>query len=305
MSETAPQNHLHDAGVKRPEVSKTSLRMQSSTGFKKSPTTLVTSFFPMNSKYGRDNLEEWLERLLSIDDPMVIFTSPETVTTLAQMRQHAVDHTKIIAISLEDVPLARKYPTAVWDDQFEKDSKRKRHTGREEYIVWLSRTWFLNEAVNLNPFQSSNFMFTDISSFKSKAVSKRWKGKTIMDHPEVIPKDRMLFMAHHDPYPPPSLWLKGGSEQYHYHSNAFVAGNKLTIPKLHDAFGKVIQGYLDRGLFIGNDSIIAQSTCLLNPELCAYVRPSQIKNDSPFYALRLVLKEGGKYSLWLPPAKRE
>jgi hypothetical protein len=105
----------------------------------KSPTKVVTSFFPIKSKFKREELNEWLERLLAVNDPMVIFTSPGTVTTLTQMRQHATDRIMIIPMSLEEGYVAGKHSTEIWDKEYRKDSAVK-HVVSEEYWVWLLKT---------------------------------------------------------------------------------------------------------------------------------------------------------------------
>jgi hypothetical protein len=123
----------------------------------------------------------------------------------------------------------------------------------------------------------------------------------MMRDPEVILSHRMLFMAHNDPNPPPYvLWTdKQKEKEYSYYSNALTAGNKETIPKFNAVFERVVQGFMDRKLFIGADDVIAQSGCLQNPELCAYV--PKVKGGNPFFGLRSVLYRGGDYALWTPP----
>jgi hypothetical protein len=263
--------------------------------------TVVTAFFTVKSKYSTEDLHEWLSRLLSINDSMVIFTSYDMAEFVEDNRQHADDRTTIVPMELKDLPLAKKYSLSDWEAQHQKDPD-KRHASYEEYWVWLSKTYFLQKALDLNPVQGSSFMFADVGAFKAKA-DNWWEEKVMMQHPEVIPPDRMLFMAHNDPNPSPSVWWtdKQKEKDYSYHSNALIAGNKESIPKFHEAFERVVQGFMDRNLFIGADDLIAQSVCLQHPDLCAYV--PKIKGDNPFFALRSVLYRGGDYTLWTPPSK--
>jgi hypothetical protein len=50
-----------------------------------------------------------MQHLLSVNDPMVIFTSPDLAPVITKLRSHAIDKTKIIPRSLEDSMMAKKY----------------------------------------------------------------------------------------------------------------------------------------------------------------------------------------------------
>ena len=266
-----------------------------------SPNTVVTAYFPVKSKYAKEKYKGWMGTMLGLQDPMVIFSSPDMVETIVELRSHALNRTLVIPMELVHLPLVRQYPLEIWEAEYDKDPEKRRHAGYEVFWIWLSKTWFLDEAVRRNPFSSAYFMWSDIGCFRSQ--DERWKGQTMMQHTDVIPPGRMLFMAHHNPNPPPTSWWtnKLREPQHFYHSGTMMAGSKETIQKFHQVFLQTIQGFLDRKLFIGDDQTVLQCTCLQHPDLCAYAVHNEVP-DNYYFGLRTVLQKGGKYDFWIPPS---
>jgi hypothetical protein len=267
-----------------------------------SPTTVVTGYFSIRSKYGKDSYIDWMSTMLGLNDPMIIFTSPDMVDTIKELRAHAINRTLVIPMELQDLPLVKKYPLAVWQAELDKDPEKKRHAGYQVFWIWLSKTWFLQQSVERNPFSSTTFMWSDIGCFRGR--DQKWKGRTMMGHPEILVPGRMLFMAHHKPNPPSSIWWtnKLKDKDHFYHSGTMMAGTSDTILKFHVAFLQTFQGFLDRSLFVGDDQTVLQSTCLQNPDLCSYAPTSQVPSDNHYFGLRTVLWKGGDYKLWFPPS---
>lgn len=342
---------------------------------RQSACTVVSSYFPMESKFPQTDINEWLDRLLSIEDSLIIFTSNDMIDYITQRRQHALDGTKIVPLSYQDFPFAKdtkRHPISYWEEQAHLDPV-KSHGGVEEIWVWLSKTWFLQQATMMDPFSSSLspsptapigcYVYIDFSSFKSK-VGAWWKNKQIAQHPEIVPSDHVLFMAHHKPNIPTDIMTTTKSEgeedveieerrkqflfmdnrldpkikEHYYHSNALIAGNRKTIARFHAAFLQTLDDYEDynnniinkqiimdetndnnsndvdgnenrkkeiaSSLFVGDDNLIAQSTCLRHSNLCAYVESSKVHGDTKFHGLRAFLYHGSSSSnieLWYPP----
>ena len=44
-----------------------------------SPTTIVTAYFQIRSKYAKETYMEWMSTMLSLQDSMIIFTTPDWV----------------------------------------------------------------------------------------------------------------------------------------------------------------------------------------------------------------------------------
>ena len=64
------------------------------------PATIVTAYFNIDSKHSHDEYTRCMKNMLSLKDPMVIFTSPDMVTSIHSLRSHASNSTKIITMEL-------------------------------------------------------------------------------------------------------------------------------------------------------------------------------------------------------------
>lgn len=231
---------------------------------------------------------------------MVIFTSPDRVDQIRNFRSHAVNQTLIVSMELADVPLAKQYDQAFWEHQFDIDVEKRIHRSYQLFWIWLSKSWFVTEAIRKNPFESDVFVWSDIGCFRQK----RYNGKEMVQHREYIPRDAILQLAHHKPIAPPnkSVWWndKFGEKKHFYHSGSQMAGFKDSWMTFHGYFMETIQGFADRDMFVGEDQAVLQSTCLQHPDVCEYIPHDQVK-DNFYFGLRYVLHHEGTYERWRPP----
>ena len=293
-----------DNNDKRPlSSSSSSSTTTTTTSTTASTSTVVTAYFPIRSKYGKESYMEWMKTMLSLTDAMVVFTTPDMVPLLRPLRTHAP--TEFVVMSLEEVPLAQEYSVeSTWQPMLDRDPERKRHAGYRVFWIWLSKTYFVTEAIRRNPFRSTVFVWSDIGCFRGKQVMKRYGHQPLVAHPEIVPPTSILFLSHKDqPQPPPSLWWtnKLRQKEYFYHSGTQAAGRATVWVDFHAKFLLVLQGFLDRQLFAGDDQTVLQCTCLQYPHLCAYITRNQVK-DNHYFGLRYALHYGGNYHYWRPPA---
>jgi hypothetical protein len=230
---------------------------------------------------------------------MVIFTSPELVETMQGFRQHALNRTVIIPMELGDVELVQKYDEAFWQHQLDIDPEKRIHKSYQLFWIWLSKTFLVKTAAELNIFNSDIYMWSDIGCFRNT----KYNGKEMIAHREVVPTERIFQMAHHEPRPPPYIWWndKYNQKPLFYHSGSQMVGYKNTWLTFHTEFMATIAGFVERDMFIGEDQTVLQSTCLRIPAICAYVPMTQV-NDNHYFGLRYVVHNGGdKYQYWYPP----
>lgn len=226
---------------------------------------------------------------------------PNLVDTMQQFRQHATNRTVIISMPLHHLPMAQDFPQEFWQEQYEMDPEAKIHQGYPLFWIWLSKSWFVMEAITENYFSSNVFMWSDIGCFRIP----RYKHKRLVIHTKLIPKHAIVQMAHHDPNPPPNnitIWNdKYHQRQHFYHSGSQAIGYKDTWQAFHAAFMWTVKTFVEQNMFIGEDQTVLQSTCLSYPNLCAYLPYTQIPQDNHYFGLRYALHYGGNYTYWQPP----
>jgi hypothetical protein len=261
----------------------------------KSPNTIVTGYFRVKSKYGSDKYDDWMRNMLSLNDAMVVFTQPDLVDQIKELRSHAVDRTIIIPMNLDDLPIGTLYSESFWQDQLDRDPEKRRHKSYQLFWIWLSKSWAVSQAIRLNVFDSDIFVWSDIGCFRDK----RYNSKYMVIHRENVPRHEILQMAHHKPNPPSEdLYNDKYKQKAHfYHSGSQFVGYKDTLLKFHEYFLEIIDRFLEKNMIIVEDQAILQSVCLSYPEICAYAPFTEVK-DNHYFGLRHVLHNGGDVKYW-------
>jgi len=142
----------------------------------------------------------------------------------------------------------------------------------------------------------------DIGSFREP----QYNSKTLVRYPDAVPQDSMLFMAHHKPRPhriPKDLvWFDKTKHSEHFiHSGSLIAGRAATWRRFLAAFTATVDGYIQRGMFIGEDQTVLQSTCFQNPNLCTYINSKEVRQkDNAYFGIRYVVHHGRPYETWRP-----
>jgi len=256
---------------------------------------VVTAYHRVRGKYGSKEYDKWMQNILSLQDAMVIFTEEALVDQVKDLRKHALDRTVIVTLELKDLVYGDLYPKEFWENQLNRDPEKRRHRSYELFWIWLSKSWFVNEAIRLNVFQSDLFMYSDIGCFRNN----RYNSKIIIQHRELVPANEMLQMAHHKPNPPEEELF---NDKYTHHDNLYHSGSqsvayKDTWIKFHEYFLETIDRFLEKDMIIVEDQAVLQSVCLSHPEICVYVPFTEVR-DNHYFGLRYLLCEGGTFKFW-------
>jgi len=117
----------------------------------KSKNTIVTAYFEISkSKHTKSEYDTWMKNMLSLEDAMVIFTSPSLVSKIESFRSHAMNKTIIIGMKISDTMMVSKYSMEFWKNQFDMDPEKALHKSYELFWIWLSKLWFVTQAIEMN-----------------------------------------------------------------------------------------------------------------------------------------------------------
>jgi Bacterial protein of unknown function (HtrL_YibB) len=279
-------------------------------------STIVTAYFNVPSKFPSHSYTKWMGNILSLQDCMIIFTYPDKLEEMQQLRssrgEDLVKRTMYITLPLDDLPIAQWHAEAkpdgslsdFWPQQLEQDKEKKRHQSYQLFWIWLSKTWFVSRVIHEhNVFNSQVILYSDMGCYRNPS----YNGKTIMQHPEIIPRQSVLWMAHRDPNAPPTPYWndKFKDKQFYFHSGSSGVAYTDTWLEYHEQFSKILDAFVERNLFVGEDQCVLQATCQANPDLCAYVLHKDVKSDNNYFGLRSALHHGGEYAYWRMPGASE
>lgn len=247
-------------------------------------STIVFAYFELaKSKHSGEEYNEWLKFSLCIDDAAVIFTTPDMVEHMKELRSHASNRTLIIPMNVTDIEVGNDihFDDQFWEDQILYETEGNRNRDPNLYKIWLAKTWLVNLAVDLNPFNSRLYTWLDAGYFRE--TNLHFCGKTVFRHPEIIPLDRIVLQTYRalkpedeDKYK--SKTLSGPGFSSFYIVGGAISGDKFAWPRYLKAIEKTIQTYSEtENVGLKDDQPVMQSTCMQNKDLCLVVR-----RDAPY-----------------------
>ncbi|GFH61847.1 hypothetical protein CTEN210_18323 [Chaetoceros tenuissimus] len=231
-------------------------------------STIATAFFELpNSNHGIEEYLEWTKNSLCLKDAMVIFTNvPEK---LAPLREHAKDRTIIVHMEMSHVEVGNDVHITdeQWEHQNELNNKGKNFN---LYKVWAGKSWLVNQAIELNPFNSDVYHWMDIGIFRE---TDAFCGETVVRHPEIVPEDRMLLFMRRN------LWAIDKPEDIvvkdefasTFITGGWIAGRPNVWPEFLRRFEETVAMYLFTGVSLTEDQALLETTCIRNEGLCGLI----------------------------------
>ena len=253
--------------------------------------TIVTAYYQIPSKFDHIQIyRPWIKNMMSLHDNMVIFTEENQLEFIQKARKNKMNKTIIIIQPIAEVPIATKLSKRFWKHQWEINPEREIHKSIHLLWIWLSKTWFVSEALRKNPFNSNVFVWCDIGAFRDTTFNdKLW-----ITHQHIIPQNRMLLMAFKQPKIPQTIWIQKSIHEITgewFTGGGILCGRVTTWNRFHTEFVKTIKEYSRRNLFIGDDQPLYQSTCMRTNHMCSYVLPNMVRGDA-WFGLEEVLHTG-------------
>lgn len=131
-----------------------------------SEITIVTGYFSIPSKFSNREYWEWLKNFLSLNCHLIIFTDEENYSKISELRKP--ENTVIIKMKISDFVVYDYLD--YW--KYCKEIDREEYHTPELYMIWAEKTFFLKRAIDLNPFQSNYFFWSDIGCIRDKDMLK-------------------------------------------------------------------------------------------------------------------------------------
>lgn len=236
-----------------------------------SAVTVVTAFYSIPSKFNIAKYMEWAANFLQINAPVILFTEEEFTPLFRALRSNG-QPLEVIAIPFLTLDTWKLYKDK-WISEHAKDHE-KHHHSPELYAIWAQKAWFVEKAIQQNPFQTEFFYWCDIGAFRGLN----------RPHPEFpqskhLPRDKILFNS------VASLTEKEqslGPNADFTHVNRIVGGlwggDKQGCLQWKAAFQAMLESYFSQGRFAGKDQSVMLSAYLANPSIAIVVKPTVPNN---------------------------
>ena len=228
--------------------------------------TIVTAYFEFPSKHTHAEYTEWMQNMLSLQDPMVIFTTLDKQAMIYRMRKHALNQTLVVVTQLEDTEVVRSYGMEFWTSQHNQDPWHAIHPDPRIYVVWNEKISFVHKSIALNPFASSHFIWMDIGFLRHNLYNSR----RLITDATPFAEDRVL-----------TLDITAMSANFFYDrftvnenrlcGNLF-GGTTVAMETYHSEYQKTLAMDIAMSQFVGVDQIEMWRTCQRVPTLCNIVK---------------------------------
>lgn len=243
-------------------------------------TTIVSAYFEINkSKHGKKNYYKWTNNFLKIKTPMVIFTNvPDVIQKIAFGNNKK--NIYIIKQSFEEF-YVYKY-IQKWKQHLQMDHEKKIHNVYL-YMLWNEKSSFVKKAIDVNPFDSNYFYWTDIGSFRKQNHIKLY-----INYPKHITEKVLLLNIGNFTKDELNVIKSGNINKniFQYKNRiggGIFGGNKEKCLMWYDKFYEMLGLFFENNMFAGKDQSIMACVAILNPNIVEIVKPIGAKYDPWFY----------------------
>lgn len=226
-------------------------------------TTIVTAYFQLKTaKASHNTYVKWMQNMLAINNPMVIFCDSQSMPLIQSMRN--ANNTIIIETKFNDF-YSFKYSRA-FAEHYAMDKEKNVGHNMFLYMIWNEKSHFLKRAIELNPFNSEYFLWVDIGCFRVPNTQYiNWPNPAKI---ATLNKSKVLMLSIN---PFTEQELNSIELPSFQHSNriggCIFGGYKDALLIWHDKYYKMLEHFISIGRFIGKDQSIMNSVYLLNKDL--------------------------------------
>ena len=242
--------------------------------------TIITAYFEFPSKHTNSEFTSWMQNMLSLQDPMVIFTTKDKEEMFYHMRAHALNRTLVIVMQLADAEVVRLYGMDFWYAQHNIDPAKNVNVNPWLYVVWNEKLSFVKKSIDLNPFNSSYFLWMDVGFLRHSM----YNGKRLAIDSTPFAGDRVLMlditeMTHNILHPFTKNENRIGA--------GIFGGSTAAMQTYHDQYYQTLSSDIMESRFVGVEQVVMWRTCEREPNLCHIIPIKPICGESWRFCYRL------------------
>lgn len=236
--------------------------------------TIVTAYYEIEkSKHSKENYFNWIKNFMTINNYMVIFVNNEIQKNkIYNLRLDYMDKTKIIILPFEELYCYQF--TDYWNKDYERDIEKQFHN-QNLYIIWNEKTAFMKKAMDLNPFNTEFYCWSDIGMVKDDLI---------LSYIKTFPSSKMLNLI--DKTKVYLLNLKTFFKDInHYIGGGFIMCHKDMVDIWYDNYYSMLNEFMKKDLFAGKDQNIMNVIYDNFPKIIKLIEPIDPPFNHWFYML--------------------
>lgn len=248
--------------------------------------TVVSAYFNFKSKFDHSKYLEWITNFLgNINCNLVFYTNKECYETLKNIRQPFLDKTRFIVKEFDELHYSQEKYKEIWEYNNRIDTE-KYHT-KELYIIWNEKTKFVMNAIELNPFKSTHFLWVDAGCFRDKTLVPELKNfpnvnKFINNKITLLEIFNINTNEYNLKYP--NMFGKKGLKLLSRIGGGIYGGDIEAWKIWNNKYDEILLRHFNDKLFAGKDQNIMFYIVQENNDLCNLIKPNT-NRDKWFYLL--------------------
>lgn len=247
--------------------------------------TIVTAYYEIeNKKTSSDDYYKWIANFLTnCQSCMLIFTDKESHDRLLDLRKDFKHNTKIIVHSLD------KFYTYKYLEHWKKDILRDHEIPRvkhsiELYMIWNEKSMFLKRAIEMNPFETEYFCWSDIGMVRTDDTIEYIKQYPVID--DTIDKNKVYLLNIQHVFSHKDIFPELASERYR-HLNAIGGtvffGHKNVLLTWIAKYYEMLQEFVHKNYFAGKDQSLMACVYVKNSNMINLIRPQPCPISDPWF----------------------
>jgi hypothetical protein len=250
--------------------------------------TIVTAFYDFpKKKHTTNSYYEWINNFLPIlDSYIIIFTDEKSYEYIHNLRKNFLEKTVILIVPLENL-FCYKF-IDYWNRDYQRDHE-KNHDPLL-YIIWNEKSMFMQKSMELNPFNTDFYAWTDIGMVRDKEYIPHIHK---YPNPEVIKtlKRDKVYILNLNLFNSEDLSYNGACELFRYKNDVRTGGgvilaHKNIIPEWTKEYYNMMIEFIKNDYFAGKDQSIMSCVYLKNREnLIELIKPRPCPINHWFYLL--------------------
>lgn len=234
--------------------------------------TIVTAYYKMDSKQSHETYVNWMSNMLCfIETPIVVFTDNENVHLIKKFRESKNIH--IIVKPREKWYVSNKYSLELWEKHYQMDHEKNHSI--DLYKVWNEKGIFLREAIEINPFGSSYFIWCDIGCFREINIMPFFIKWPSFKQLKYYSSDKCLLLKVDNISDDMNKIDENGLTPSFQHKKSIggtiFGGSKEACLNWINAYYNTLDLYFTYNLFAGKDQNVMGTTLIKYPDLATVI----------------------------------
>jgi hypothetical protein len=228
---------------------------------------------------------DWGATFLKLKAPIVLFTEESMVDEILKLRENRP--IQIITIPFTELDTWKLYKDK-WVQNHQIDPENRYHTP-ELYAIWAQKPFFVEKAIEINPFKTDYFFWMDFGAMRDPNIDQRVLNN--FPHTDYFMNDKILLQSMGNLKESDKKRGKDGicGEKISNRWNelrlvgGLWGGSAKACLRWKQEYQTMLEKYFEKNRFAGKDQIVMLSTYLENPKLAIIVEPTLQGIDQWFF----------------------